>query len=142
MSLFATWAGATPHRTMLYFRRDMPVVFVIARDWTLRAGVRAELREYGVDALGMESADDVGRALVADQVPSAVVVEGLAEFAGDAGVHNLVERVPAVLVSSRTETLDLPRAAVVLYRPVTVGEIAARVREILTREARKEGIEN
>ena len=42
----------------------MPVVFVVARDWTLRMGVRAELRELGIEALGMESAEDAGRALL------------------------------------------------------------------------------
>jgi hypothetical protein len=39
---------------------SMAVVFVVSRDWTLRATVRAELREAGVDAMGLETADDVG----------------------------------------------------------------------------------
>ena len=47
----------------------MHTVFVIATDWTLRAGVRAELRELGIDALGMDSADDAGRALAENQTP-------------------------------------------------------------------------
>jgi hypothetical protein len=29
----------------------MPIVFVIATDWTMHTAVRAELRELGIDAL-------------------------------------------------------------------------------------------
>ncbi|HXJ16292.1 MAG TPA: hypothetical protein VNM68_03745 [Candidatus Polarisedimenticolia bacterium] len=118
---------------MLYFHRGMPIVFVIARDWKLRAAVRAELREHGVETLGMESADDAGRALSAGQVPSAVVVEAVPEIAGESGIRKLIERVPAVLVASRTETFPLPPVAAVFYRPVRVGEIVARVREMLAK---------
>jgi DNA-binding response OmpR family regulator len=118
---------------MLYFHRGMPIVFVIARDWTLRAAVRAELREHGVDALGMESADDAGRALAAGQIPAAVVIEAVSEIAGDSAIQKLMERVPAVLVASRTETFPLPPVAAVFYRPVRIGEIVARVREILAK---------
>jgi DNA-binding response OmpR family regulator len=117
---------------MLYFRRGMPVVFVIARDWTLRTAVRAELREQGVEALGMESADAAGRALAEGQVPSAVVIEALSEIAGDPGIQKLMQRVPAILVASRTETVPLPRVAAVFYRPVRIADIVARVREIVT----------
>ena len=42
----------------------MQVVFVIAPDWTMRTAVRAELRELGIDALRMDSADDASRAIV------------------------------------------------------------------------------
>jgi hypothetical protein len=41
----------------------MPVVYVIASDWKMRTAVRAELHEMGVEGLGMDSADDVGRAI-------------------------------------------------------------------------------
>ena len=116
---------------MLYFRRGMPVVFVIARDWTLRTSVRAELREQGVEALGMESTGDAGRALAAGQLPSAVVIEAVPEIAGDPGIQKLMQRVPAILVASRTETVPLPPAAAVFYRPVRIAEIVARVREIV-----------
>lgn len=111
----------------------MPVVFVIARDWTLRSAVRAELRELGIEALGMESGDDAGRALAAGQTPAAVVLEATSEIAADPAVHNLIERIPTVLVVSRTETVPLPRVAAVLYRPVRIGEIVARVRDLLER---------
>ena len=109
----------------------MSVVFIIARDWTLRAGLRAELRETGIDALGMDSAEDAGRAFAEGQVPAVVVLEATAEFAGDPAIQALVKRVPTVLIASRTETVPLPPAAIVFYRPVSIGEIVKRVRELL-----------
>lgn len=83
----------------------MPFVFVLARDWTLRTAVRAELRERGIDALGMDSADDAGRAIAARQFPSAVVVEGIPEFASNPAIQNLIARVPTVWIASRTEKI-------------------------------------
>jgi hypothetical protein len=61
----------------------MPTVFVIATDWTLRTGVRAELLELDIDALGMDSADDAGRALADNQTPTAIVLEATAGLAGN-----------------------------------------------------------
>jgi DNA-binding response OmpR family regulator len=109
----------------------MPVVFVIASDWTLRTSVRAELRELGVAALGMESADEVGRALAQGQMPSAIVLEAAVPATSDPAMQKLVQRIPTVLIASRTETLDMPPVAAVFYRPVRIGEIVARVDELL-----------
>jgi hypothetical protein len=109
----------------------MPVVFVIATDWTLRAAVRAQLRELGIDALGMDSLDDAGRALANNQMPSAIVLEATAELAGNPAIDNLVKRVATVLIASRTETVPLPPVVAVLYRPVSIGDIVAKVRELL-----------
>ncbi len=111
----------------------MPVAFVISTDWKLRTAVRAELRERGIDALGMDSAEDAGRALAAGDVPAAVVLEATAELAGDPAMRSLVARVPTVLIASRTETVPLPAVAAVFYRPVSVGEIVAKVYEIVGR---------
>ncbi len=118
---------------MLYFPARMPVVFVIARDWTLRASVRAELLEAGISAMGMESADDVGRALANGQLPAVLVVEATSGFTGDPRILNLIARVPAVLIASRAEEVAVPPAAAVLYRPVSIGEIVGKVREIVTK---------
>lgn len=109
----------------------MPVVFVVASDWTLRTAIRAELRELGFEALGMEAADEVGRALASGEMPSAVVLEGTAQLAGDPAIGKLVEAVPTVLVGSRTERLELPRVVAVFYRPVRVRELIAKVRELV-----------
>jgi hypothetical protein len=111
----------------------MPVVFVIAKDWKLRATVRAELRERGIHALGMDSVEDVGRALAGGEMPAVIVLEANAELAGGPAIHGLVARVPTVLVASRVETVALPRVAAVFYRPVRIREIVEKVSELLGR---------
>lgn len=113
----------------------MPVVFVIAEEWMLRAGVRAELRERGIKALGMESAGDVAPALAEGAVPSAIVLDGNASAARDARIQRLVHRTPAVLIASKASP-ELPAllresASIVLSRPLQVGEIVAAVMQIL-----------
>jgi|SRR5579862_272463 hypothetical protein len=118
---------------MRYSKNGMPVVFVIATDWKLRTAVRAELRERAIDALGMDSAEDVGRALAGGAMPAVVVLEANGELGGDAAIQSLVGRVPTVLVASRTETVALPRVAAVFYRPVRIGDIVAKVSELLER---------
>jgi DNA-binding response OmpR family regulator len=109
----------------------MQVVFVIAPDWTLRTAVRAELRELGIKALGMESADDVGRALGAGEKPSAILLEAVSQLGADPAIRNLVSHVPTIVIASRTEKLDLPPVTAVLYRPVRIAEILNRIRELL-----------
>jgi hypothetical protein len=109
----------------------MPLVFIVARDWQLRAGLRAELREGGIDALGIDSAEDAGRSFAEGEMPAVVVLEATAEFAANAAIQSLVKRVPTVLIASRTETVPLPPAAAVFYRPVSIGEITNRVLELL-----------
>jgi DNA-binding response OmpR family regulator len=110
----------------------MPTVFIIARDWTLRAGARAELREQGIHALGMDSPDQAGQALAAGELPAALVIEAIPEITGDPAVGRLIERVPTILIASRTQTAPLP-ADRVLYRPVRIGEIIRSVQELLER---------
>lgn len=118
---------------MRYSKNGMPVVFVIATEWKLRAAVRAELRERGIDALGMDSAEDVGRALGGGAMPAVVVLEANTGLADDPAIRHLVTRVPTVLVASRVETVTLPRVAAVFYRPVRIGEIVEKVSELLAR---------
>ncbi len=113
---------------MLYSSHEMPTVFVIAKDWTLRAAVRAELRELGIDALGMESADDAGRAIAAGQVPSAVVLEA---GATSPAMEQIARRVPVIVVASGLERVTFEPVAAILHRPVRVGEIVARVKQAL-----------
>jgi len=117
---------------MLYFMAGMPIVFVIGKDWTLRATVRAELRELGVEALGMESVDDAARVLAEGMMPSAVVLEATVEDAANPALGLLAKRVPIIVVASRSEPAPaLEGAAAVLYRPVRVGEVVARVKRLL-----------
>jgi DNA-binding response OmpR family regulator len=116
-------------------KKTIPVVYVIARDWTMRAAVRAELREMGIEALGMDSAEDAGRAMASGQIPNVVVLEATEELLGDIRIQNLVRRFPAVMIASRTVKVSLPDTADVLYRPVRIAEIVARVTELLARDA-------
>jgi len=114
----------------------MPVVFVLASDWTMRVAVRAELRESGIDALGMDSAEDAGRALASSGLPDVIVLEATADLLNDIRIRNLIQRVPSILVASHTLEVALPDADVILYRPVRVSEIVDRVRELLGRTNR------
>jgi|SRR5580700_6711227 hypothetical protein len=120
----------------------MAIVFVIATDWQLRATVRAELRELNIDALGMDSPDDAGRALAANQMPEAIVLEATSDVASNPAIQSSIKRVPTVVIASRTESLPtfatddlsaLAPGSVVLYRPVTVGNVVKEVRAILAR---------
>lgn len=120
---------------MLYSLPGMPVVYVIGEDWTLRAGVRAELRERGIDALGMETAAEAGAALAAGQIPSAMVLDANSRVASDPVIQKLVGRVPAVVVASRTTTVGLDSAAKTLFRPVQIREIVTAVLELLKGQA-------
>lgn len=128
---------------MLYSKERMPLVFVLARDWTLRTSVRAELRERGIEALGMDSPDDAGNAVASGQIPAVVVLEGSAEFVSNAAVRDLIGRIPTIWIASRTERIpepsglsghqDEPRQQVgaILYRPVRIADIVARVLDFL-----------
>jgi|SRR5690242_11524710 len=111
----------------------MQIVFVVAADWTLRTAVRAELRESGIKALGMESPDDVGRAVAAGEMPALLLLEGIPALTADPAVRNLARHVPTVLIASRTEKTDLPPVAAVLYRPVRIAEIVECIRRLLER---------
>ena len=115
-------------------------MFVVSKDWTLRATVRAELLHAGVEALGMESVDDLARTVAEGKMPSAVVLDvagdaALSAPATRAAVANLAKRVPVVVVASRVEPPPELEGAAVIYRPARVGEIVARVQQLLAGQA-------
>jgi len=110
----------------------------------LRALVRAELLHAGVHALGMDSVGDLAVALARGDTPSAIVLDAAAieRATGPtrAALARLARRVPIVLVASRSEISGRPDTllegvAAVLVRPVTVGEIVARVLGLLRGQA-------
>ena len=111
----------------------MPIVFIIAPDWTLRTALRAELRESGIDALGMDSPNDVAYARASAQIPNVVVVEATPELLDDLRIQSLLRRFPAILIASRTLNVPLPPIAAVLYRPVRIAETVASVTALLAR---------
>ncbi|MHB8410362.1 MAG: hypothetical protein ACYDDI_00270 [Candidatus Acidiferrales bacterium] len=109
----------------------MPVVYVIAEDWTLRAGVRAELRERAIDALGIESAADAGNALAVGEMPAVIVLDADSQAASDPAIQTLASHIPTVVIASRMTTVSLGSAAKVFFRPVQIREITAAVTELL-----------
>jgi hypothetical protein len=122
----------------------LPTVFVIGRDWTFRASVRAELRERGIEALGMESEDEAGRAVAAGTVPSVIVwdttdLPAHAEKESSPGANAvalLARRIPLVIVASRMAQEPLPApATAVFHRPARVGDIVESVLELLRGQA-------
>jgi DNA-binding response OmpR family regulator len=115
----------------------MPKVFLVSEDRTLRTAVRAELREAGVEALGMETASEVGELLGQGVVPDVVVLEGPAreEEGARAALENLARRVPVLVVDSRVLPSPPLAGAERLVRPVRVGDIVARVLALLASRA-------
>lgn len=97
----------------------------------LRAGVRAELREKGIRALGMESAEDVDEAIANGEEPQAMIIDGHAKAASNPKVQQLTGRVPTIVIAPRTTAIPLGSAARMLFRPVQIHEIVAVMMELL-----------
>ena len=108
----------------------MPTVFVIGEDWTLRSLVRAELREHGIEALGMETPAEAAQAIAAGTVPSAMVLDSTPLGGAAAALEFLPRSVPVLLVTSPGAPAPA-WAAAVLSKPVRVGEIVATVENLL-----------
>lgn len=92
--------------------------------------MRAELREIGIEAMGMESAEEAGQLSASGQIPAAIILGATARLCEDPRMASLIARVPTVLIASQAEKLELPPAAAVLYRPVRIADIVARVTEL------------
>ena len=115
----------------------MPVVFIVSDEWDLRGAVRAELREAGVDALGLETTEDLARTIAGGIAPALVVLDGAQLHNAEMrqALQNLTSRVPLLVVDSRLNPgPPLPGAQVIL-RPVQVKEIVARVLAMLSSAA-------
>jgi hypothetical protein len=110
-------------------KAPMPIVFVISPDWTLRTNVRAQLREVGIMALGMQATDDLEEVLMRGVVPSSIVFD-IAELENPKArrmLETLAQDV-AVLVAgaSANPALSFPGREV-LCRPVQVQDVVSRV---------------
>ncbi len=115
---------------MLYCTLGMPAVFIIARDWSLRAMVRAELLERGIAVVAMKDGAEAGARIAAGEVPTVVLLE--AEANNEPGLDALAGRVPFVVVASGTDSDAWPAAAAcVLRRPVRIAEIVTAVLVLL-----------
>ena len=110
----------------------MPSVFVIGQDWTLRAAVRAELRELGVEALGFASVADALDARASQPAPEAVVLDVTSAEADPAAVAAVTRGSLLLVVASGTGTaLGSIEPDLLLKKPVRVAEIVAAVRQLM-----------
>lgn len=108
----------------------MPFVFILARDWPLRVLLRAELRERGIQAIGMQTAAEAGTRIASGDVPSVVVLEASERV--EPGLDSLARRVPFVIVSSGADQDAWPAAAArVLPRPVRIADVVGAVLDLL-----------
>ncbi len=107
----------------------MPVVFIVSREWDLRGAVRAELREAGIAAMGMETVDDMAGTIAGGIAPDLVVLDGqyLHDLQTRQAVQNLASRVPVLVIDSRLNPAPPLPGAQLLSRPVQVKEIVAQV---------------
>ncbi len=107
----------------------MSVVFIVSREWDLRGAVRAELREAGIAAMGMETVDDMARTIAGGIAPDLVVLDGqyLHHPPTRQAVQNLSSHVPVLVIDSRLNPAPPLPGAQLLSRPVQVKEIVAWV---------------
>jgi DNA-binding response OmpR family regulator len=115
----------------------MPVVFLVSAEWDLRGAVRAELREAGMEALGMQTVEDMARMIASGVAPSLVVLDGaqLHKPETRASLRNLASRVPILVIDSRVNPAPALPGAQTILRPVQVREIVARVLSMLSSPA-------
>jgi hypothetical protein len=92
--------------------------------------VRAELRELESRGSAWTRSTVPGALFPKIRCPAAIVLEATTELVGNPAIYR-------IRIASRTETVQLPPIAVVLYRPVRIGDIVAKVRELLARAANR-----
>ena len=107
----------------------MPVVFVISSDCTLRTMVRAELREAGIMALGMQETGDLEEVLIRGIVPSSIVLDGveLEDPKAQNTLGTLAQNVAVLVVDSAIRPARPLAGTEVLHRPVQVRDVVSRV---------------
>jgi len=133
-------AGCRPSRMlckMLYSAFKMPVVFIVSREWDLRGAVRAELRQMGVEALGMETVGDMAEIIARGIAPSVVVLDGaeLQNTETYRALEHLTSRMPFLVVDSRLDPAPpLPGAKTVL-KPVQIKEIVSLVLAMFSQQS-------
>ena len=122
---------------MLYSASKMPVVFIVSGEWDLRGAVRAELREAGIEALGMETVEDMAGTIAGGGAPSLVVLDGaqLHKAQTRQALQNLSTRVPLLVIDSRLSPAPALPGAQTILRPVRVKDIVARVLIMLSSRA-------
>lgn len=113
----------------------MTQICIVGRDWKFRALVRAELREQGYEALGLETLDEVGKAVAAGELSPAAIVFDLSETDDRdrdlSTLRSLALSLPVILIASHSNLPDsstVPASVTTLFRPLTVADIVSHVR--------------
>lgn len=110
----------------------MATVLVISADWMLRSGLRAELREQGIETLGFATVGDAALAVDAEHRPSMIVVEASEYPLAARWRACLHGHTPILVVASALEpTPKLENADQLLTRPVRIGDVAAKIQSLL-----------
>jgi DNA-binding response OmpR family regulator len=115
----------------------MPVVFIVSGEWDLRGAVRAELREAGIEALGLETVEDIARSIAGGIAPSLVVLDGAQLHKSETrqALQNLGSRLPLLVIDSRLSPAPPLPGAQTILRPVQVKDIVARILAMLSSPA-------
>jgi len=111
----------------------MPVVFIVSGDWNLRGAVRAELREVGIEAVGLETVEDMARVFAGGMAPSLVVLDGAQVHNSEMrrALENLSSRNPLLVIDSRLDPAPPLPSATTILRPVQIREIVSRILAML-----------
>jgi hypothetical protein len=111
----------------------MAACFLAMRDDRIRALLRAQLREAGIEALGLESCDDLAEAIGGGAAPSVIVIDGaeLSDAAAREALANVARRIPILVIDSPTAPAAQVPGAERIWRPVGIGDIVARVTALL-----------
>ena len=119
---------------MLYSASEMPVVFIVSGEWDLRGAVRADLREAGIEALGLETVEDMARVIAGGIAPLLVVIDGAQLHNSEMrrALENLSSRVPLLVIDSRLDPAPRLPGATTMLRPVQIKEIVARLLTMLS----------
>lgn len=122
---------------MLYSASKMQVVFIVSREWDLRGAVRAELREAGIDALGMESVANMAAMIAGEVAPFLVVLDGseLHDPEAHRALEQLTARISFLVVDSRLHPAPPLPGAKTVFRPLQVKEIVSLVLAILSKKS-------
>ena len=117
----------------------LPRVLIVSDDQWLRAGIRAELRERGYDAVGARDVPDALRCArpEPDRGPVALILVDQAALGAEVSA-GLLERVlvrlgrpPAVLIAPGNRPPAEGTWSAVLRRPISIGDIVAFVQRQL-----------
>ncbi|MGH9405594.1 MAG: hypothetical protein ACRD3D_07140 [Terriglobia bacterium] len=115
-------------------------VFLVSRDWQSRALLRAQLIEEGLRVKAYLSASEAAESVGSKARGAALVVADVSAPAARDEIDTLsalARRVPVWVIASRTSAGEAALRAqgfeAIVFRPVTLGELAARVKQRLLR---------